>query len=534
MLGSSNNYVNWVRELPGAQGAIVLKDSAGRLKQRLQFNELADAVFNVAYLEASNLLGKLALLFTRRWAPMKVGDKILLVNIASIIKRLGISEESLRKAAKTGDISAVVQARVNELKTSGHVYSKQLRAGLTSKQIAKINYWVDYAVVNESGYTHLSRKIIPDLPYSVTIRKDKDNNKEIYVHASRCGEGAGKVVKACMDWITGNVYARVLPKKDGIKKFRSEKAVRKTLDNDTGNFVKVIKDYDIKNKPDGCLLEFFPENLLDLCDSYCSISLDSKINLMIQVASDVEVMHAKRIIHCDLKLENILVDKEKNSAKVNDFDLAADLTNVNDVVGMSSRGTPNYLTPEYLRKGKYRNKKSDSDFITNTQKTLIGRLQKLSIETADLKECVNRINGARKYYMAAIVLDDLTIEVEIAESACKILNNQNASEEMKMKAQRQLEDLVLARGEKIDAYTFGCVLEELICGLGRKDIKGIMYNGQKFDLTGTEPQVKAINKIICLINQLKHEDPVQRMTISEAKKILINLESKLKGVTLIF
>lgn len=74
----------------------------------------------------------------------------------------------------------------------------------------------------------------------------------------------------------------------------------------------------------------------------------------IQMAGAIKYMHAKGIIHRDLKMGNIFLDKDMN-IKVGDFGLAAMLLSNKDMTTIRRTtlcGTPNYIAPEILEKGK--------------------------------------------------------------------------------------------------------------------------------------------------------------------------------------
>ncbi|PQE04029.1 serine threonine kinase protein [Rutstroemia sp. NJR-2017a BVV2] len=72
----------------------------------------------------------------------------------------------------------------------------------------------------------------------------------------------------------------------------------------------------------------------------------------VQIAGAVKYMHAKGIIHRDLKMGNIFLDKDMN-VKIGDFGLAALLMSNKDMAACRRTtlcGTPNYIAPEILAK----------------------------------------------------------------------------------------------------------------------------------------------------------------------------------------
>ncbi|KAI1433743.1 Pkinase-domain-containing protein [Xylaria sp. CBS 124048] len=74
----------------------------------------------------------------------------------------------------------------------------------------------------------------------------------------------------------------------------------------------------------------------------------------LQIAGAIKYMHAKGIIHRDLKMGNIFLDRNMN-AKIGDFGLAALLVTGKDMHTIRRTtlcGTPNYIAPEILEKGK--------------------------------------------------------------------------------------------------------------------------------------------------------------------------------------
>lgn len=74
----------------------------------------------------------------------------------------------------------------------------------------------------------------------------------------------------------------------------------------------------------------------------------------VQITGAIKYMHSKGIIHRDLKMGNIFLDRHMN-AKIGDFGLAALLVTGKDMHTIRRTtlcGTPNYIAPEILEKGR--------------------------------------------------------------------------------------------------------------------------------------------------------------------------------------
>jgi polo-like kinase 1 len=88
---------------------------------------------------------------------------------------------------------------------------------------------------------------------------------------------------------------------------------------------------------------------------------------MLQILSALEYMHGIGVIHRDLKLGNLLLDKHMG-VKIGDLGLAAKLTDAHERK-RTLCGTPNYIAPEILEnKNNIKNTRRfliyDHDFIS--------------------------------------------------------------------------------------------------------------------------------------------------------------------------
>lgn len=101
------------------------------------------------------------------------------------------------------------------------------------------------------------------------------------------------------------------------------------------------------------------DSLKDYVESKGKLDIDETINLSIQIASALEAAHKSKIVHRDIKPQNIVLTRNMTQAKVTDFGIAkmssaATIT----TLGSSTIGSVHYFSPEHA-KGGYTDEKSD-------------------------------------------------------------------------------------------------------------------------------------------------------------------------------
>lgn len=104
------------------------------------------------------------------------------------------------------------------------------------------------------------------------------------------------------------------------------------------------------------VMEFVQGGLLfDLCQTMGAMGEDSGRFFLTQMLSAMEYMHGKRVVHRDLKLENILVTDELN-LKIADFGFAC-YKGIDSL--KSYRGTMTYMAPEIKENKEYKGTQVD-------------------------------------------------------------------------------------------------------------------------------------------------------------------------------
>ena len=95
-------------------------------------------------------------------------------------------------------------------------------------------------------------------------------------------------------------------------------------------------------------------SLKDMCASRRYLSPPEVRRFGIQICGALHYMHTRLVIHRDLKMGNIFLDRNM-SPKIGDFGLASLLLRDEQqaiIRRVTFCGTPNYIAPEVLDKGK--------------------------------------------------------------------------------------------------------------------------------------------------------------------------------------
>ena len=148
-------------------------------------------------------------------------------------------------------------------------------------------------------------------------------------------------------------------------------------------------------------VEYIVLEYASLGELFCYISKEKPMSedlaryVFKQILDGVEHIHKCGIVHRDLKIENILIDKDYN-IKLTDFGFAGPLKG-NGRNGMltTKLGTPNYLAPEIIMKQPYYGEKTDI-FACGVVLFVLVSFYFPFIKSATIKDCLYKLIATDK------------------------------------------------------------------------------------------------------------------------------------------
>jgi len=183
----------------------------------------------------------------------------------------------------------------------------------------------------------------------------------------------------------------------------------------------IITVYEIKNINRTCSFVYEKYDSLNLMKYMMKNKLKDDVlhAIVCQTLEGVNFLHSRNIIHCDLKLENILISKT-NQIKIIDYDMSKISDDDGYYYSESIFGTMNYIAPESYELGIY-SKKSDiwslgivfytlivnklpyGNKITaiNSNSNMYRRNEFKHIDMNDVKACID-LNGFNEIYYGLI------------------------------------------------------------------------------------------------------------------------------------
>ena len=231
------------------------------------------------------------------------------------------------------------------------------------KESINNNYNNKNTISNLSSTTHDSNyymekcnslsKYIRD--YYKRYKNYPNTNLNFYLYGRLIGQGAFGKVNIGLNILSGRVVA--------IKSFN-----KKSLSTNGDNMKKILSETDLMKKlnhPNVTkILEMFEDdeyiliameyinggNLFSFVKKRRKLSEKTAKFLFRQIILGIKHIHSKKIVHRDIKLENILIDLN-NNIKICDFGIGRILKNEKQLL-YDKCGTPMYMAPEILLSSK--------------------------------------------------------------------------------------------------------------------------------------------------------------------------------------
>lgn len=164
-------------------------------------------------------------------------------------------------------------------------------------------------------------------------------------------------------------------------------------------------------------------SLADMLKKRKHLTLPEIRRYVIQICGAVKYLHHRHIVHRDLKTGNLFLDKDMN-IKVGDFGLAALLVTEKEMEvkrRTTMCGTPNYLAPEILEKGKGHDEKVDlwaigviaytlavgkAPFHASTKEEIYKKLKSGTYAWPELSATVNQSSDLRHLVSSLLVPEE--------------------------------------------------------------------------------------------------------------------------------
>ncbi|ORY97418.1 kinase-like domain-containing protein, partial [Syncephalastrum racemosum] len=173
-----------------------------------------------------------------------------------------------------------------------------------------------------------------------------------YLLLQTLGEGEFGKVKLGIHTETGQEFAIKLIRKEtiGFSASRLSKVEREIHALKTLKHPNIVKLFNVveTEKYIGIILEYASGGeLFEYILAHRSLKEKDARRLFAQLVSSVQYMHRKKVVHRDLKLENLLLDRNRNII-VTDFGFANQFSSKEDDLMATSCGSPCYAAPELV------------------------------------------------------------------------------------------------------------------------------------------------------------------------------------------
>lgn len=180
-----------------------------------------------------------------------------------------------------------------------------------------------------------------------TLGEGEFGKVKLGVHKEWGEEVAVKLIKRDKVGTSDGQLQITGPSKDPAKMSKVEKEIRVLKDVRHPNIVRLYEVIE-SDRYIGIVLEYASGGeLFDHILAHKYLKERDACRLFAQLISGVSYLHQKKIVHRDLKLENLLLDRNRNVI-ITDFGFANNFENKNDDLMATSCGSPCYAAPELV------------------------------------------------------------------------------------------------------------------------------------------------------------------------------------------
>ena len=301
------------------------------------------------------------------------------------------------------------------------------------------------------------------------------------------GKGTFSRLWIVYDILTNNFRAMKLQNKQDIEEGKNEVKLIGNIDHE--NIIKIYDHFfEEKTNTLGIVLELLGDDLFTMLDIFDTIPIDIVKNIFRQILTGIGVLHSKNIIHTDIKLENILINKI--SPKNNRF-----ISYIKDNLDIDYHSILEKSFPE------------DYESYTHDKKKKVKRrlkLKSIKVVNSKLLDIVNnyrniKIEDTENTYNQ---IDFHNINIKIIDLGNGELINDISNDEISYKLYRSPENILgYEYDTKTDIWTLGCIFYEIITkqylievGKSKDDIdRDRMLLSEMQSILGKIPKDFAIN-----------------------------------------
>ena len=202
---------------------------------------------------------------------------------------------------------------------------------------------------------------------NTALQNPKINDKlNKYLIIKEIGKGAYAHVKLVLDKINKNKYAMKVYEREKLNDSTKRKCVYREIEIMKNiDHINIVKLHEVIQTQKQILIIMEYINGISMREYYNKNIKHQKLNpqkeliiknFFIQIFSAMSYIHKNHMAHRDIKLENILIDKNQQ-IKIIDFGFG--MYNPEDKLQGFFCGTPNYMPPEIIVKKHYIGQKAD-------------------------------------------------------------------------------------------------------------------------------------------------------------------------------